>query len=55
MHCFDGHSLLSKPILSSVNDTESTLAYLLFEEVLVFDISVTCLEKKALLNNYVLV
>ena len=55
MNSFDGDSLEREPVLGSVHHSEASRAHLLFEVILLLDISLPCTHEHALLNDNVLV
>jgi hypothetical protein len=45
MDSLDGYSLLSQPVLGLVHDSKSSLTNFFLEEVFIFDIAVSSLQK----------
>ena len=55
MDSFDGCLFLRQSVFGLVDDSKAALAYLLFEEVLIFDVAVPGLDKKTFLDYDILV
>jgi hypothetical protein len=52
---FYRHFLLGQSIFSLINNSKATLTHFFFEKVLVFDITVACLDEKPFLDNDILI
>ena len=55
MNSFNGSLFLRESIFGLVDYSEAALAYLPLEEILLFDITMSSLNKKTLLDNDILV